>query len=169
MDGSWIAFDFKYMRIVEPTYYLIKTYADGPDHLRSWVLEHFAGGKWITIDWRENTEFLNHRGVIKTFSMLITTEVSRVRLRLNGPNHSSRLSLVTAAFGIFVRLENSRFVPFGQNDGIIAFFTHKLGWNVHNGGIVTVSAASTAAGSPAKAAMDDSATKFISGDDPISG
>ena len=106
-ENSWIAFDFKKIR-VEISYYELQTYGNSANsHLKSWVLEVSNDEKnWHIVDTRNDIDTLNAewgKGIFKCSER----EFGRyVRLRQTGPNHRNSNCLLLCSiefYGQFCR------------------------------------------------------------------
>jgi hypothetical protein len=102
--NSFICFDFKGMRI-RPTRYAIKSGPHGPgaQHMKSWVVEGFVDTKWITLDRRINDDSLNFANAARTFGMMYSCLVSRIRIQQIDVNHHGDHVLIMAGFEIYTK------------------------------------------------------------------
>jgi FtsZ-binding cell division protein ZapB len=157
---QWICFDFKTLRI-ELTHYTIMTTYSG--HLKNWVIEGSDGGvTWTEIDRRENNNDLNAELAIKTFAVAGTESFGMIRLRQTGPNHSNSNLLRLSIFEVFgtvaglpddvikLRFPMAPEFPLGWVllNGIMAYLAAKCGGNVHDKGVVEITASSVGRGAP---------------------
>ena len=162
--NSWICYDFKGRR-VSPTSYSITV---GPyNQPLSWVLEVSNDGSeesWEVIDRRDYAkdklviEFDPY--VISNFAISNPPSGSfrHVRLRLTGPNSWSQNCICLSSFEVFGKLTDIPrpaappgefpFYHLEPLDGIIAHLTRECGGNVHEKGVVEVTASSVDPNSP---------------------
>jgi hypothetical protein len=154
LPGQWISFGFKPLRI-EPTHYAIQTGSE--NHLKSWVVEGSGDGvSWTEIDWRENNSNLNDVTAVKMFVVWRSGNFGKIRLRQTSPNHAGNNCLVLSAFELFGEVAGlpDDFVKFcfpmapifpftwAPFNGVISYLTAKCGGNIHDRGVVEITASS---------------------------
>ena len=154
--NSWICYDFKGRRVA-PTSYSIRSfgYGTGACHPKSWVLEvsnDGSEGSWAVVDSRENNKDLNDVLATRNFAISAPSReaIRFARLRLTGKNHKGSDFLCISAlelFGAFTDIPRPVAAPgefpfydLKPLDGIIAHLTRACGGNVHEKGVVTVTA-----------------------------
>ena len=168
--NSWICYNFKERRVA-PTSYSIRMCCWG--FMRSWVLEVSNDGmNWEVVDRQENSNDL--RGAFMTHNFVLSSPPSGsfrfIRLRQTGKNDGGLGgcpddTLILTALEVFGTLtSNPRPIaspgefPFNDMrplEGVIAHLTRECGGNVHEKGVVEVTASScTAEGYEAKNAVD---------------
>jgi hypothetical protein len=156
---QWICWDFKILRI-EPTHYTVQT--GDYWHLKSWVVEGSDNGtSWTEIDqhrgnYYERKSYLSDRRDVKTFAVLRPGSFGMIRLRLTRLYHNDGNCHVLGAFELFgavARLPDD-FVKFcfptvpvfpftwARFNGVISYLTAKYGGNVHDKGVVEITASS---------------------------
>ena len=161
--NSWICYDFGGRRMT-PTSYSIRSCRDQRGaHPKSWVLEvsnDGSEGLWEVVDSREDNSDLNDSFVTCTFAISAPPSGAFrfVRLRLTGKNHEGNDSLCICALELFGELTDIPrpvaapgefpFYDMRPLDGSIAHLTRECGGNVHEKGIVKVTASSCWDGKP---------------------
>ena len=147
---SWVRYDFKEKR-VHPTGYSLASHCSY--FPRSWVLEvsnDGSEGSWKVVDRRENNEDLNAPHAAHSFAISAPPRGSFrfVRLRQTGKNHGGNDALLLASLDVFGTLAGRRRLgdlPFYNTNplnGIIAHLTRECGGNVHEKGVIKVTASS---------------------------
>lgn len=95
LDNSWLCFDFKEIKIKLENY-TIRSFdkSKNQGHLKSWVIEASNDENkkdWKIIDRHENSDFLNGKSFVHTFSIQNENEEEKfryIRLRQTGPSWS---------------------------------------------------------------------------------
>ena len=154
-ENSWICYNFK-ERCVIPTSYSVMSGAY--DHLKSWVVEVSNDGRsWTEIDRRDNDNDLNGRHATANFKISKVPSESFRFFRLRQTDKGTVEVAALEIFGnVFVnpRPSEHQFVFYCQADrggqvpplfppkldGVIAHLTRECGGNVHDKGIVNVTA-----------------------------
>jgi hypothetical protein len=177
-----ICLDFKTLRI-EPTHYTIRTSHIEESPLKSWTFEGSDDEiSWTEIDRRENTHDLNSWRTAKTFVVSRSGSFGRIRLRQIGLNHSGSNCLALEAFELFgevaglpddamkLRFPAAPRFPFtwAPFNGVISHLTAKCDGNVHEKGIVEITASSVFGTNYPRNAVDfrDNGLCFSSEDEP---
>ena len=169
-ENAWICYDFNDRRVI-PTSYTLRSCADRPGgkHLKSWIIEVSNDGYlWEEIDRQDNNNDLNDSFVTANFevSSVPSKSFRFFRLRQIGPNHNGKRELWLTAMEIFGSMfmiekieqphpqkrefvcqtaREGSFPPplfHPKLDGIIAYLTLEYGGNVHDKGIVNITASS---------------------------
>jgi hypothetical protein len=138
--GRWVLWEFQ-ESFIRPTHYTIRSSRD--KYLKSWLVEgSMDGKKWTELDQRKNDTHLKGNFAVQTFDVKSPVECRFVRLTQTGKNHSESNCLSFCALEIFGTRSRGRFpLPFNcSEEGIISHLTQKHGGNVHDKGIVTITA-----------------------------
>jgi hypothetical protein len=125
--------------------------------MKSWAVEGSDdGASWTEIDRRENNSDLNGERDVKTFAICQSRSFGRIRLFQTGPNHRGNNCLILSAFELFgvVASLPDDFVKFcfpavpvfpftwATFNGVISYLMVKCGGNVHDRGVVEITASS---------------------------
>jgi hypothetical protein len=117
--------------------------------MKSWAVEGSNDeASWTEIDRRENNKDLNGKMAVKTFAVSRSRSFRRIRLLQTGPNHRGDNCLRLSAFELFGTIAGlpddfAKFCfPMAPFKGIISHLTAKCGGNVHDRGIVEITASS---------------------------
>ena len=167
--NAWICYDFKERRVI-PTSYTVKASQSAPGyyHLKSWVIEVSNDRySWTEIDRRDNNNDVNGDYATANFKISnVPSESFRCfRLRQSGKNHYGSHGFMLAAMEVFgtlvvekvekTRPSKQEFVYHADReglfapplappklDGVIAHLTREFCGNVHDKGVVNVTASS---------------------------
>ena len=148
--NSFLCYDFKERR-VSPSSYSIQSVTIYP---RSWVCEVSNDGSlWKVVDSRDNTDDLKDEKVPCNFTIAkpeSCRNVRFVRLRQTGPNSKDGNWFALRSWEIFGTLSSPprplrlpgkfEFYDLEPLNGIIAHLTRECGGNVHQKGVVEVTA-----------------------------
>ena len=165
-----------------PTSYSIRRHAHHP---RSWVLEvsnDGSEGSWEVVDSRENNSDLNGKQETRNFEISAApSEAFRfVRLRQTGRNHERSDYLWISALELFGTLTGGMprpiaapgefpFYEMQPLNGIVAHLAPECDGNVHEKGVVSVTASSFMSGDKPENVIDlESRSEFCSNRSPNS-
>jgi hypothetical protein len=173
--GQWVCWDFGKMRVC-PSSYTISS-----SRLKSWVVEGSLDGRdWMEIDrQRDNQDFRKSSWTAVSFTVSAIMDCRFIRLTQTDKNHQDKDVLLLIALEFFGTLsewetlsepeKSLRRVDLGMTqdplDGIIAYLTSTQGGNIHEKGIVTITAKSVESGSPKDLADLTSDSFFLSADE----
>ena len=187
-QDSWICYDFNARRVI-PMSYSVGWYHHDPKYgyPKSWVIEVSNDGySWTEIDRREKNNDLKGKFALCHFEISSVPSESFRFFRLRRPGGHDRWSMQISALEIFgtllvtEKIEESRppkqeFVYHadreGQSppplfppklDGVIAYLTREFGGNVHDKGIVNVTASNVRRDHPKEAVDLGTSTLFES-------
>ena len=180
--NSWICYDFKGRRVTPTSYSIRSGHNESP---KSWVFEvsnDGSEGTWEIVDRRENDKELYSwmEPVTRNFAISVPPRGSFrfVRLRQTGKNHHGTNILRLTSLEVFGALTDiPRPVPAPGEfpfddmrplDGVIAHLTHECGGNVHEKGIVEVTASRCVGGMVSNAVALEKNSYFASDDEPNS-
>ena len=182
--NSWICYDFGGLRVTL-TSYTIKS-ADYSYRPKSWVLEvsnDGSEGSWAVVDSREDNEDLDDEYATRNFAISAPPSGAFrfVRLRQTGKNHCGNNQLVICGLELFGTLSGGMPRPVAAPgefpfwdmqplEGIIAHLTRECDGNVHEKGVIDVTASSCHDGryTPENVVDLGSDLRFFSKDSPNS-
>lgn len=153
-QNEWFCLDFGDDKVTV-THYTIRT--AGRNHIKSWIVEGSNDRvNWTGIGAEMNNDDLNEQYKIQAFPVACEYDSRFVRVRQVDKNHYGNYTLTCSGFELFGSLRTGSTVmkiPFGEKllSGIVAHITEKVGGNVHEAGVVDITAST---GCEARSVLD---------------
>ena len=106
-EGAWFCLDFG-ERMVEVSHYWVRTYGNGPGHLKTWVLEGAhdqSTGEWVVLDTVERERSMDRANAVCQRDVDPVKDAFRfIRFRLTGKNHGGYWILNCSGLELFGKL-----------------------------------------------------------------
>ena len=102
LSGAWFCLDFRDRRVLV-SHYWVRTYGNGPGHLRTWVLEgSLRGENWEQIDTVKDADSMNDKYAALRRKVTGAQGPFRyVRFRMTGTNHNGEWWLNCSGIELF--------------------------------------------------------------------